>query len=1192
MKPSSKAVRDFLRVMLLGGAIGCTGTIAALAGPAKPAMDEIRIIQIEGGTVDVIPAGAANAKGVPTSTTNQVLHPGDRLRTGPNTRIALRWPDDTVVRFGASTELEIVSPNGQGASPGLHFIEGILSFFHRGKPGRIQIISRPAIAGVLGTEFIMALEMVNNKERATLYVVDGQVQFTNEQGSVVVTNGRKAIADFGAKPVVTAGFIANNILQWCSYYPAVLDLGDLPLTPGEQQALADSLAAYRQGDLLAALSKYPARRQPGTDAERIYQAALLLSVGHVDQTETILAGLPVRVPSERLPRLATALRQLIAAVKHQANPSTLKPQLASEFLAASYVEQSDGVREDSLRAALALAKQAATNSPNFGFAWERVAELEFSFGRTRNAMDALDKSIALAPRNAQALALKGFLLAAQNRTRQAIDQFNDAIAADSGLGNAWLGRGLCRIRRGDLVGGREDLLVAAALEPQRAALRSYLAKAYTDAGDSKRARHELDLAKGLDPADPTAWLYSALLDQQYNRINQGIRDLEKSQKLNENRRVYRSKLLLDQDQAVRSANLATLYRDAGMFDVSVREASRAVSYDYANYSGHLFLANSYNALRDLKKINSRYETPTVTEYLLANLLAPVGAGTLSPTISQQEYSKLFVRDRFGLSSSTEYLSRGTWSQESAQYGTFGNFSYDLEAIYSSDHGERKNDDLELRQLSLAVKQQLTSQDSVYLQVLEYEAKGGDRFQYFDPATANPGFRTHEKADPELTLGYHHQWGPGVHTLFLAGYMVEPYSARDPNETVVIAPSFGGAISGVRLFHVLQDFSLAQDLYSTELQQIWQEAAHNTTIFGGRFQSGDFRMQNIQTHPSDFGGLFKDPSTPSSQHLKAAFQRYGLYGYHHWQVAEPLLLIGGLSYDRLSYPENFLIGPLSRREKAIDQVSPKAGLIWRPAASSTIRAGYTRSLSGVSLDQNFRLEPSEVAGFNQAFRSIIPESAAGGNPGARFETYGISLEQKFDPGTYLGLSGEFLNAKVHRTFGSFRTDDTSDFAFPSGLREHLDFRERSVIFTADQLVGNGFSLGARYRLTQAKLADNFVDVPDLPPDAVDLPFRARQHLESLLHQLDLHAIYNHPSGLFTLVETSWYLQSNEGYAPSRPGDNFWQHNVFVGYRFPRRQAELSVGLLNVMDQGYRLNPLTLYNELPHKRTLVTRLRFNF
>src|SRR5205814_2268107 len=200
---------------------------------------------------------------------------------------------------------------------------------------------------------------------------------------------------------------------------------------------------------------------------------------------------------------------------------------ATELLARSYYEQSRALRDTSLNRALSLARYAAAKSPRFGFAWARVAELEFSFGRTKQALAALNTALALTPRNAEALALRGFLLAAQSKTREAIDQFNQAIAVDAALGNAWLGRGLCRIRLGDEIGGRQDLLVAAASEPQRSLLRSYLGKAYANEGDFSRAGKELERAKELDPNDPTSWLYSALLKQQENRINEAIRDLEK-----------------------------------------------------------------------------------------------------------------------------------------------------------------------------------------------------------------------------------------------------------------------------------------------------------------------------------------------------------------------------------------------------------------------------------------------------------------------------------------------------------------------------------------------------------------------------------------------------------------------------------------------------------------------------------------
>ena len=640
------------------------------------ATNEIRIVELQ-GTAEVAPATATTWM---PAQTNQILHPFDRLRTGANSRMALLWSDRSVVSFGALTEIEVLPPDSSDAQCGLHLLRGIISFFHRDEPGRIRVITRGAVAGVEGTEFVLAVEPGKDTELATMSVIDGKVRFGNEQATLLLTNGQQAVVEPGKAPVRTAGFIANNVLQWCFYYPAVIDPADLPFTPEEQKILGESLQAYRSGDLLVALAKYPAGRQPGSDAERVYYAGLLLGVGQVEPAEAALASLSVTDASSRPQRVALALRQLISAVKRQPNPAAVRPQLATEFLANSYYEQSRAIPGISLPAALDSARQAVTNSPDFGFAWERVAELEFSFGHTGRALDALDKSLALAPRNAQALALKGFLLAAQNHTGEAIGWFDRALAVDSALGNAWLGRGLCRIRRGDARGGREDLLVAAALEPQRAGLRSYLGKAYADAGDYPRAAKELQLAKKLDPNDPTAWLYSALLNQENNRINDAIRDLEKSQDLNDNRSVYRSQLLLDQDQAVRSANLAAMYRDAGMDDVAVREASRAVNYDYANYSAHLFLANSYTELSDPNVINLRYETPAENEYLLANLLAPVSAGMFSPTISQQEYSPLFERNRLGVVSSTEYLSRGAWTQSGAQFGTFGNFSYDVEGI--------------------------------------------------------------------------------------------------------------------------------------------------------------------------------------------------------------------------------------------------------------------------------------------------------------------------------------------------------------------------------------------------------------------------------------------------------------------------------------------------------------------------------
>jgi tetratricopeptide (TPR) repeat protein len=1136
--------------------------------------------------VEISPAGAQTWV---LTRTNQVLYPHDRLRTGPNSRVALRWSDESAVQFGPSTELEILPPHQAGALAGLHLVHGVISFFHRDQPGRIQVITRGAVAGIEGTEFVLA---VDDADRTTISVIDGKVRFGNEQAMLVLTNGDQATAEVGRAPARTAGFVANNVLQWAFYYPAVLDPADLTLSSDEQQALADSLDAYRSGDLLAALAKYPSGRQPGSDAERVYYAALLLSVGEVDKTETTLNALSSGNSPDRPPRLAAALRQLIAAVKHNTSPAPA-PQLTTEFLADSYYEQSRGDRKSSLALALQAARQAAAKSPQFGFAWERVAELEFSFGHTGAAKEALEKSLALAPRNAQAFALQGFLLAAEGRTREARASFDHSLALDAALGNAWLGRGLCRIHLGDDEGGRQDLLMAAALEPQRAELRSYLGKAYGNVNDFSKAMKELRLAEKLDPEDPTAFLYSAVLNQEYNRVNEAIRDLEKSEQLNDNRSVYRSQLLLDQDQAVRSANLAGMYRDAGMTEVAQREAARAVNYDYGNYSAHLFLANSYNQLSDPNLVNLRYETPTESEFLLANLLAPVEAGPLSPAISQQEYSQLFGQNHAGVVSSTEYLSRGAWSESGAQYGTFDNFNYSLEGLYRSDPGQRFNEDITEQSISLNVKARITTQDSAFFLLQYNKISSGDLAQYFAQSSANPTFRLDEKQEPILGIGYHHEWAPGVHTLVFGARIVDNVSFTNQAQPTLVAfrpPQMG--LTSVHGITMNEQFENRLEIYSGEVQQIFQQPAHNT-ILGARAQYGHFQTENLQANPSSLGFVFPDPPAPAAdQDVRTLFKRFALYGYHQWEVADWLELIGGASYDRITFPENFRSAPVSPNERTVEQVSPKAGMILRPAADTAVRFAYTRSLAGASVDQSFQLEPSQVAGFIQSFRSIIPEAIAGANAGARFETYGLSLEQKFSTGTYLGLLGEWLNSDVNRADGAFIVDPTVDTSAPAILREHLDYTEQSLLFTANQLLGDQWSVGASYRLSRAVLNDNF---PDVPGNAIFGPppaFQPKQRNQGVLNNLDLFAIYNLPCGFFGEGEALWYRQHNVGYAGAEPGDDFWQFNILAGYRFPRRHAELTVGLLNLAGQNYKLNPLNIYNELPRARTLAVRLNINF
>jgi hypothetical protein len=241
---------------------------------------------------------------------------------------------------------------------------------------------------------------------------------------------------------------------------------------------------------------------------------------------------------------------------------------------------------------------------------------------------------------------------------------------------------------------------------------------------------------------------------------------------------------------------------------------------------------------------------------------------------------------------------------------------------------------------------------------------------------------------------------------------------------------------------------------------------------------------------------------------------------------------------------------------------------------------------MGFDQSFRLEPSQVAGFNQAYRSLIPESVAGSLSAARFETISLALDQKFPTRTYFGVQAELLHSKARQTLGAVDMAGFPPSFVVSSTPQHFDFYERNLSVGLNQLIGAYWSIGGRYRLSHADLD---TELDQISTAVVPL---ARQNLESILHQVNLYALFNHPCGFFSSLDSIWSQQSNRGYAAELPGDDFWQFNAYVGYRFPRRQAEIRLGLLNLTDQDYRLAPLNLTTELPRDRTFTASLRFSF
>jgi tetratricopeptide (TPR) repeat protein len=1096
------------------------------------------------------------------------LEAGARLRTLENGRATIRMGEDSLVHLDQLTLVQILPPRSFSAKCRFNLERGLMYLLHRDAPADLEVQTLAVNAAVQGTDFAISVDAGGE---TIIALIDGRVQMSNSQGTITLESGEKGAARPGQRPIKTALIDAVNFVQWSLYYPGVLDPDELRLDPSSR--FADSLAAYCSGGLVTAFALCPTNIGSANVNERLYHAALLLSAGQVTNCEALLLGEPDNP-------MTLALRYVIAAVKSEKISGAATGSSPSQCLGFSYYAQS----QHDLEGALKAAQRAVSLSTNFAFALERVAELQFSFGRIAAAEEALGRSLRVASNNAQAHALRGFLLAADNRIPAAIEEFNVALNLDANLASAWLGRGLCRIKRSQTLAGFQDLQTAAILEPTRSLLRSYLGKAFANVGEDSRARQELDLGRRLDPADPTPWLYLALLEQRQNQINPAISDLQTAETNNDNRSVFRSRLLLDQDRAVASANLASIYRDAGMTDVSVREAARAVTDDYANDSAHLFLSDSYYALLDPTQFNLRYDTAWFNELLLANILAPVGGGRLSQQVSQQDYSRLLEADGPGLASSSDARTDGMLHQTASQFGTYGNTSYGVDLDYHHNDGVRVNNTLDNLNLDATVKQQITPQDTALLLVQYENYHSGDNFQYYYQTNARPLYKFDEQQQPELVGTWHHQWAPGIHTLLLLDRLVDDqqFSDKAAPQLLFFQPPRGGPPYSASSVPFDVSYQERFQIYGSELNQICQWE-HVLLLAGGRYQSGEFQTQDQLSNPAKFPSYFIHPIGANTTSL---FQRVTGYSYLTVEPLDHLWLTGGVAADEEKFPYYFRSPPVTSGEDSRSQLGPKAALVWSPIPEVTARGIYTRSLGGVSIDESYRLEPTELAGFPQAFRSLISESLVGSQSAPTFETLGGALDLKLGARTYLGFQLERLGSDVNEGIGDFVVPNGGIDAIASSTPEQLDYVEHAGSVSLNQLLGESFVLGAAYKITQSDL--HWV-LPDIPVSADPL---ANQTLKATLQEIDTYLLFNYPSGFYAKAEAHWYGQNNAGWTPAEPAVSFFQENIFAGYRFAHRRAEAQIGILNLSGGGYDLNPLTVYQELPRKRVLEASLNFIF
>lgn len=882
------------------------------------------------GRVELRPEGADRWRPLAV---DALLCPGDVLHVGPQGRAGVYLTKtEGVMRVDRNTTLRLKRREERRSFLGL--LEGAAHFFSR--RARALDITTPFVnAGVEGTEFVVRVD----EGETLISVFEGRVIASNDAGEVALDDGKTAVTVDGQAPELRDVVDPRGFVRWSLYYPPILALRPPEDAPVALRRASDAWAARDHEAAFVALDTVPA----GARDVRFYvlRAALRLDVGQVDAARRNLDRAGDTGD-------ALALRSVIAVTANNRDEALTQARRAVHFapespaarIALSYALQASA----RLAEARDVLARGAKDFPANGLVRARLAELRLAFGDSRGALTAADEAEALPPALARTATVRGFALLARFRVEAAKDAFRAAIDRDSAAPLPRLGLGLAKIRDGKLVEGRREMETAAALDPGNALVRSYLGKAYFEERREDPAAAELATAKRLDPRDPTAYYYDALRKQAENRPTEALDDIRAAVARNDNRAVYRSGLLLDEDRAVRGTSAARIYNDLGFERLAQLEASRSLASDPSNHSAHRFLADSFRG-------SARQDIVRASELLRAQLLQPLNVqpvqasraetelnlptrlGPVSPGLN--EFTPFFARDGLRVSATGTAGSEDTLGDEFVVSGILGRTAFSASQFHFEDDGFRPNNDQNHDIYDVFGQVAVTPDISLQAEYRHRETEQGDLAMNFDPDDFD---ETQRRVENEETVRFGAHWAAAENFDLIGSFIYEDREAAQSQE---IGPGI-----------LLADQS-GLDGWDVQLQGIWR-ADNTSVVLGGSFS----QIDNVNTEKV----TILSSGLSDADLFESRIEQKNIYAYYNRNFRDNFHVTIGGSLDQ--FDSN------SINE---EQFNPKLAFVWTPWKSVKFRSGVFRTLKRfLSADQT--LEPSQLAGVFQFFDDRNGESA--------------------------------------------------------------------------------------------------------------------------------------------------------------------------------------------------------------------------
>ena len=511
----------------------------------------------------------------------RIASPGDHIRTGPAGSVYIVSDDGARIALGPKTEVVLREPD---KPRGWRVLWGRVLTVITGRQ-RLEVRAPAAIAAAEGTTFQLD---VSEDGTTVLTVVEGEVQFFNDLGSVAVLSSQQSTAQIGQAPTRPIVVDPSSLIAWeANLQTLIIELEYLQIStnpeelqqeltrrqgasqqqpddPAAHAALAEVLLDLSRTEEAVTQAQQAVRLAPDEGAYRGVLGYALLQAGRPAEASAEFSLASEAQPDNAHWQIGLGL---VALSQRDAEPAVALLQRAAElapddplpqaYLAAAYLRTGD------LEQAGVSVSEAVRLGPEYYLSNTYLAYVRLAQGKVDEAILAGSKAAQVAPHSALAHEALGTALLFAGNFPEAREELDLALDINALSASTHLTLAKLMAAQDDIEGALDQAQLAVGLNPQSAPARSTLGLLFLLNNDPGRAGHQFEQALAVDPSLSEARTGWGLILAKRGRFREAL-DQQKAA------------VSLDTDSASAHNNLGGVYASLGRMSLAMEHLNQAI----------------------------------------------------------------------------------------------------------------------------------------------------------------------------------------------------------------------------------------------------------------------------------------------------------------------------------------------------------------------------------------------------------------------------------------------------------------------------------------------------------------------------------------------------------------------------------------------------------------------------------------